>query len=107
MSADLILRAATKLRETATKATREPWAVNTHPELGLCVSDPTLSLCIQVEDGWVGEADLNWIALMSPALAEPLAVWLEFVANTWPFQKQGARDMASAVARAILGEVSA
>lgn len=48
------------------------------------------------------QGDAEWIALAGPQIAEPLAAWLEFVAETWAVQKRGVRSHALAVARAIL-----
>ncbi len=109
MSADQPKRAAAKLRDTRAEVeTGPPWAVGEDAPGVVCSGDlrpwgaPTVAHNLD-------EGDAAWIALMSPALAEPLAVWLE----SWDgiaFNEHGpmADDLQHAlnVARAILGEAS-
>jgi hypothetical protein len=127
--AEELRAAATKLRETASKATPGPWEIRD----GNKVSSNVVSREDMVIDGggWTDgtkavvygaalTADAVWIALASPALAEPLAAWLEGItarhnlspdfddrdeciwcAEPWPCPDL--RD-ALAVARAINGD---
>lgn len=117
MSADLLLRAAAKLRGDAKQIEHltPPWSV--HPGdsgrwlVGCTTADPYAGLVATVPD-YGGMAMADWIALMSPALTEPLAAWLEATARAmgWlePYRphEQGYEMWASAIAfaRAVLGE---
>ena len=86
---DELRAAATKLREIASAAAPgAPWV-----------------LAEQMEDCGLGDAASAWIALASPALAEPLAEWLEMTADWWDaFGIDPETDHpALAVARAING----
>lgn len=102
MSADLLRRAAAKLRETAELALPAPWTVIPVPgDRGYDVTAfPSLSVYVAQD---LSEYDAEWIALMGPALAEPLAEWLESVAAEG---RASRRTGPMAVARAILGEAS-
>jgi len=73
--------AATKLRETAARATPGPWAVSRIPGIGQTVDDPEGRLCVPVGTQWISTADGAWIALASPALAESIADLLDGVAD--------------------------
>lgn len=128
MNADDLRRAAQKLRETAATATPGPWehvstgddgpfplwviGPPTDPDNGW-TSREVVRLTEDMTDALkdvadpeeiVARADLDWIALASPSLAEPIAAWLDRVAQWWPTYGSGDREAAIAVARAILGE---
>jgi hypothetical protein len=47
--------------------------------------------------------DVGWMETVHPGVAEPLAAWLEHVAEVWTFCKRSERKHALAVARALLG----
>ena len=102
------MRAAAKLlRETGTVTTPGPWTTGHVPGVGWCVSNPTLSMCVAAEQGWLGEGDAAWIALAHPGLAEPLAQWLENTSLTLgrPGHREwhGTEKAALAAARIING----
>ena len=78
--AEELRAAATLIRETASNATPGPWTVSRLPGIGRTVNDPTARLSIAVGTGWVSGADGEWIALMSPDLAEPLGDLLRSIA---------------------------
>ncbi|WP_329520537.1 hypothetical protein [Spirillospora sp. NBC_01491] len=80
---DELRAAATRLRETAAKATPGPWKTKGFGEFGWLVVDanPAGRFSVETEDNEHGRADAVWIALASPVLAEPLADWLEQCAN--------------------------
>ncbi|MFB4320639.1 hypothetical protein [Actinomadura sp. 21ATH] len=75
------LRAAAKaLRETAAVATPGAREVAHLAGIGQCVrSIPDLRFCVTVERGEEGDAE--WIALAPPVIAEPIADWLDGVAD--------------------------
>jgi hypothetical protein len=112
--AALLRQAAEKLRETAKHATPGPWSAEESTEYGFRVGTADQKAWV----AWTGEyddepvesrADARWIALMSPALAGPLADWLEseasYWANVYVGQPMPPRDhLALAVARTILGK---
>lgn len=78
------LRAAARLlRETASKATPGPWKTKGFGDFGWLVvdADPAGRFSVETEDNEHGRADAAWIALVSPAVADPLAAWLESVAH--------------------------
>jgi hypothetical protein len=106
--AEELRAAATKLRETASKATPGPWRVGGGTSIGVGIEphsrgsfayDAIVAEATSEEDrendvetafGWdrvveVGTpaADAEWIALASPALAEPLADLLDSIAAEW------------------------
>lgn len=82
MSPAATLRAAaTKLRETASNATPGPWQSGGYGATGWTIGDGHGRLYIETEDSDQGKTDAAWIALMSPAVAEPLAAWLDGVAK--------------------------
>lgn len=104
--ADELRAAAALLRETASRATPGPWGAEEVSArvlgvLSYSASSPVASIGDPAEPYVPGDA--AWIALASPALAEPLARWLSFVAETWVHQRATARHQALAVARAITG----
>ena len=119
MSPSETLRAAaTKLRETASKATPGPWQIG--PEFGDMVTSPEPNwngnptvIASDLADGHPG-FDWNnvaWVALMSPAVAEPLAAWLETCANDLAdarhyIDEPNSCEHALAIARSILGRTS-
>ncbi len=80
MSADQLKRAAAKLRQIGEQTTPGPW----HAEQTIS-SDLIMDDCgVLVADCGLDEdvvpeihADAAWIALANPAIAEPLADWLE------------------------------
>lgn len=110
MSAELLRRAAAKLRETAAKATPGPWMTSRIAGIGSALHDSELHIHIPVGTTDVSAADGAWIALASPIIAEPLATYLENEATTAdeltaiglgpgePYR------LALTLARAVLGE---
>ena len=136
IGAQTLQRAAEKLREAAAKATPGPWENFSTDEDGirpLWVNGPaedpddvhtvrevvyfTDEMAEAIADiaepsGIVAQADLDWMALASPVIAEPLAVWLESVAVFWPEHQVVTataaavreRSHALLIARAVLGE---
>jgi len=118
-SSDQLKRAAAKLREAAAKATPGPWEFvpDLYGDRGAITSTAVAvggwdTLIIDVPNDSESPA-AEWIALASPVIAEPIAVWLTRWADLidrapqWregPFRCD--QDHAIAVARAILGEDS-
>ena len=125
--AEELRSAATTLRQTAAEATRGPWVFyptitrlddndqawticrpycekegteECEPDCGRDVLKTGAEHC---EDDHVDQADAVWMTLMHPGLAEPLAAWLEHVAEVWAFSKRSEREHALAVARALNG----
>lgn len=90
--AEELRAAATVVRGAAHNATPGPWTVSRLPGIGRTVNDPTARLSIAVGTGWVSGADGEWIALMSPAAAEPLAAWLDAEAMP-PEDEQRVREL--------------
>jgi hypothetical protein len=100
MSAELLRRAAAKMRETATAATPGPWDAQGR-EVG-----SGESLVAWVPIGYA--ADAEHIASWPPAVALAVADWLDFIA---PFARFGDDNSPHAkhalvVARIYLGESS-
>ena len=114
------------LRETASKATDGPWSASpvwsprshatsavysrAHPT-GTHASEVIPSMRATSKRPLVRPGDAAWIALASPALAEPLAVWLETCANDLAdarhyIDEPNSCGHALAVARAITGSAS-
>lgn len=107
-SADVLRRAAAKLRETANSATRGPWVAyptistrdddqawtltrpycaidhgspdECEPDCGVTVLTTGAEGC---ENDNVFEDDARWMELANPLLAEPLASWLEEMARQY------------------------
>jgi hypothetical protein len=130
--AETLRAAAERLRELAKDATPGPWRFELRPLAGVNPSveeawvvgplGEDVSGTIEVARGyaheaddadgpWLVEPDGRWIAALSPAVAEPLAAWLE-QRSTWCAQcvhddpvYDAERWMMweLAVARAILG----
>ncbi len=108
MSAELLRRAAVKLREHAEKTPKAPWSAS---DDGLvwpdCLGDPV-----------AGSQELEnaeYVALLHPPVALALADWLTYMAERWddpcPFDcihgdRCGPRRHALTVARLILREAS-
>lgn len=96
--AEQLRAAAAKIRETAAKATPGPWVdmsteedsiyprwimgPPTVPDDPWSFTEPIKVTGDLVDHEIVSREDTAWIALMSPALAEPLAAWLEKTAET-------------------------
>jgi hypothetical protein len=106
MSADLLRRAAAKLREHAEAATPGPWKKDSgeiYGPYGVWIGET-----LRVDDPNGTEADSDYIALLHPPVALALADLLETAAGyaevkphygDWPLL-----NWATAVARAILRE---
>lgn len=78
--ADEISQAAATLREAAAKATEGPWIAEYSGPTGNCVIPHDAQSTrehVAKTQLYHAQADAEWIALMSPVLAEPLAAWLE------------------------------
>ncbi len=80
MSSDQLKRAASLLRQIGEQSTPGPWHVEQTnlsnwivDAVGVSVADCGLDEDVLPEV----HADATWIALASPAIAEPLALWLE------------------------------
>jgi len=91
--AEELRAAATKLRETAAKATPGPWHIREGNEVSSNVIARSEHMVID-GGGWTDgskavvygaalNTDAAWIALASPALAEPLAALLELQAKVF------------------------
>jgi hypothetical protein len=96
--ADELRAAATKLRETASKATPGPWhtvglpwnhetpyvvAGHPDPHVGKFVAEVEQVFGDLDEDDRDHAPDAAWVALANPALAEPLAIVLEDAAELY------------------------
>jgi hypothetical protein len=131
MSADQLKRAATKLRESARFAAKGPWTCspvwspdshatsavysNAYPT-GTVESEVVGSARKGRRNGGIRNPhNAVWIALMQPALAEPLAAWLDqaataydnLVATNCGPAAELIYSEAMGVARTILGEIPA
>lgn len=83
--------AAAILRDLAAEATPAPWrTLHDDRHGGSIVDSDHIELCVarysdvdlQCSDyDMLRDADARWIAALSPAIAEPLAEWLEAQAN--------------------------
>lgn len=131
-SADELRAAARRLRETAAGATRGRWAdASTDPDgmspvwiaawtdslswpdesvIEIRRDELTALVAVGEVDGpdeVISPGDRAWIVLAQPSIAEPLAAWLEELAEHWDAVRiAGAckpSDRALAVARAITG----
>lgn len=85
-----LLAAATILRETAAKAAPGPWTSGLPSWAGganvvLNSTGLPVAVCGEEIEGadHPASADAAWIALVSPVVAEPLATWLEEVAQQY------------------------
>ena len=124
--ADDLRAAATLIRATASKATPGPWEIRDGNKVSSNVAARDERMVID-GGGWTDGtkavvygaaliADAAWIALMSPAVAEPLAAWLEATATDIEISEEDRKAGWSAfispahpaltVARAILGRSS-
>lgn len=107
--AEELRAAATKLREAAAKATRGPWVYyqtttrSDHDEdvawtvcRPLCLKDNNGDECEpdcgadvlrtgaeNCEHDYISQGDVEWMTLVDPGVAEPLAKWLEAAADHW------------------------
>lgn len=101
MSAELLRRAAAKLREHAERATLAPWQAAEHEGEWSVDGDIKPADHAWLADMRFGEqqADAEYIALMHPPVALALADWLDSEAQLYAPNKVG-----FAVARAILRE---
>ncbi len=122
MSSDQLKRAASVLRQIGEQSTPGPW----HTEqtnlsdwivdaIGVSVADCGFDEDVLPEV----HADATWIAMVSPAIAEPLAIWLDETARQYDGPKcndptgccnncQHRYDYVAAIylAQVILGEPS-
>lgn len=100
----LLREAARLVREHATTATPGPWTTQAFRVGGYVVIEGVDQE--RVADTMHGDCQVNdarWIALMSPAIAEPLAAWLDEAASQveyLPPRRHSAQALA--VARAIV-----
>lgn len=129
MTAELLRRAADLIEQRAKTATNGPWRWDTfrdideltHPMgIGGMPVHPLNVLKVSHEDWPANDADKEWIAMLSPVIAAPLAAWLRIEAdmadNPLCVVVEGAakplaarvpataQPFALAMARAILGE---
>ncbi|MFB4306915.1 hypothetical protein [Actinomadura sp. GTD37] len=110
--AEELRAAATLLRETASKATPGPWTTREVPDepYAEVMAGTEVAVAHAVSEHLAGPgaaAEAEWIALMSPAVAEPLAASLEEAAQAAEFLSELADKSlinltnALAVARAL------
>lgn len=103
-ASETLKAAAAKLRNTAEKADPGPW----RPGFEGAVWGRTTALVCEGFDA----DDAQWIAMMHPGLAEPLAVWLIWAASQASMNEDRAPrhrvniSDALDVARVILGEAA-
>lgn len=89
--ADELRKAAAVLRETATKAIPGPWHnLDSGDRIIAAVGDPSFVYVVDEPMSHAGSA--AWIALANPLLAEPLASWLETVADQFDAPPCDAED---------------
>lgn len=81
-SAERLIAAAIKLAQAADKTTPGDWDVRDSGELISWQDTHDQRPDPIVEGEWENDADPKWVALASPALAGPLAAWLEDAAQT-------------------------
>ena len=104
----LLERAAERLAELAEKATPGPWSLYGIGDYGWSVTGPDGSP--ETADTEQGRADAEWIAAMSPAVAQPLVEWLRDAARRMEFHPHLSPEgstmqrTALAFARQVLGE---
>ena len=112
MTADLLRRAAAKIRETAGKATPGPWVVDHDADAQITFpgrrshKENVLPEVVSYQgiDGGINSAsNVEHIALWSPDVAELVARLLEYTDRFTPRLCEE-RDAANALARRILGE---
>lgn len=120
MSADQLRKAAAKLRENAHAIAHfgHAWTLRPDGDGGWQIlyveNSPDAGLLATIPD-YAGMEVADWFTLMSPALAEPLAAWLDQVAAHWPPvtvftstpQANRERSYARNIGRLILGEETA
>jgi hypothetical protein len=108
--AETLRAAAQRLREVAADTSPGRWQTNGYGDYGWYVSLGTYGHGVETHDSRQGKADAEWIALASPALAEPLAEWLVAVAalqfGIVRLPDSPIVDHALAVAAVILGEAT-
>lgn len=127
-AADRLRQAADKLEQRATAATRGPWRMSdvegifyvVSPSHGPVTMDLDNPVCDYDREGVAiertedegGRADGEWMALMNPTIAAPLAAWLRAeaeqeaaIAHLHHGEDDG-RVPALAVADVILGDAS-
>jgi hypothetical protein len=98
--ADELRAAAERLREAGEAAHDGPWAMSKAGReewpYTAFVTVAADDLYGRIADVWCGAGEENaaWIALAHPGVAEPLATWLEAVANGW--------DMATKLSRSVI-----
>jgi hypothetical protein len=129
-AAETLRAAAAKLRETASKATAGPWTAQEVPDEVyveiMAGTEVAVAHAVCEHPAAPGTAaDAEWIALMSPDKAEPIAVLLEAAARSREAAERSAAFVsdesctitpeqidtpatpcALAVARAVLGDAS-
>lgn len=106
MSADLLRRAAAKLRDAANAAQPAPWRATAPDPFGQSTvqAGSGYDIARNYEEPACDAADAEYIALIHPPVALALAEWMELYA--W-LRDEGANvpmNCASKVARAILRE---
>jgi hypothetical protein len=119
--AETLRAAAAKVRETGAKATPGPWTAQEVPDEVyveiMAGTEVAVAHAVCEHPAAPGAAaDAEWIALMSPALAGPLASRLDAAADAYellttqygisPEDAVAGVSASLAMARAILGEVT-
>lgn len=122
--AETLRAAAERVRELAAKATPTPWRLDGpwwHDESGptargsrtavpallITAGEHRRAVLIGPPASRTDGADLQWAITLSPAIAEPLAVWLYATADlidSEPVRPVTPKRPALALARAILGD---
>lgn len=106
MSAAILRRAASVLRERAANATSGPWApMRSGAVAGTMQGSKIMETVAHTFPGGNGpKHNAHYIALMHPGVGLALADWLDFEAKWLDGRPRYTEGLAIAVARAVLGE---
>jgi len=106
MSADLLRRAATRLRESALAAQPGPWFADSWEIYSQTVGGPWVAETLHTEEEQQSIANADYIVAVHPPVALALADWLDRYADRFPVKPYGRLmdDAALEVARAVLRE---
>jgi hypothetical protein len=106
MSADLLRRAAAKLRQHVEKASPGPWTTDSWEIFSEAEAPHWLGETLSVDDEPLSEANAAYIALMHPPVALAVAELLEVLATEQQTSNPFDLISAESLARAILREPS-